>query len=65
MYDGKAEKPKKVAENRKKGKNSAENWKKKCVGNRKNDIFEPRKTGKVKNNCGKRKTVCENSGKLF
>ena len=51
--------PKKVAENGKREKNLRE------TGNRsvpENDIFESRKTGKVENICGKRKTVFENCG---
>ena len=40
--------PKKVAENRKKGTNSAENWKRDCAGNRKMPFFSHGKPEKFK-----------------
>ena len=35
----------------------AENWKEKCARNKKNELFEPQKTGKLENVCRKQKTV--------
>ena len=60
IYGGKAEKPQKCGGKPEKGEKFCVKPEKEVCQKPENDIFESRKTGKIENICGKRKTFFEN-----